>query len=156
MKPVVQLERTGCGIASVAALAGVSYGTAQESARRLGIVASDDRLWSDTTYVRRLLARYGLRAHAATTPFTSWSALPARALLAIKWHRDEGRSSWHWVVFVREDRRSYVLDSAMALKRHVRTDFGRMKPKWFIAVMETRREPHRGLARTRRHECRGR
>jgi len=25
MKPVVQLERTGCGIASVAALAGVSY-----------------------------------------------------------------------------------------------------------------------------------
>ena len=28
MKPVVQLERTGCGIASVAALAGVSYGEA--------------------------------------------------------------------------------------------------------------------------------
>jgi hypothetical protein len=69
-------------------------------------------------------------------PFVSWSALPAKALLAIKWHRDRRRSYWHWVVFVRTHERAYVLDSASALKRHVRTDFGRMKPKWFIAVRE--------------------
>ena len=137
MRPVVQLERTGCGIASVAALAGVSYKAAQRSARRLGIVASDDRLWSDTAHVRRLLEQYRLRAHVTPTPFISWSALPARALLAIKWHRERRRPSWHWVVFVREQGRVYVLDSARVLKRHVRTDFGRMKPKWFIAVKET-------------------
>ncbi len=29
MKPVIQRERTGCGIASVAALSGVSYGAAK-------------------------------------------------------------------------------------------------------------------------------
>lgn len=155
MKPVIQLERTGCGIASVAVLAGVSYRAAQRTARRLGIVASDDRLWSETVHVRRLLERYGWRAHSAETTFTSWSALPARALLAIKWHRGCGRSYWHWVVFVREQGGAYVLDSAVALKGHVRTDFGRMKPKWFIGVKERRRSIA-GVAKTRRHAWRGR
>ena len=151
MKPVVQLEKTGCGIASVAALAGVSYRAAQRSARRLGIVASDARLWSATTHVRRLLGRYGLRARSGETPFVSWPVLPARALLAVKWHHNGGRPCWHWVVFVREQGRACVLDSAATIKRHVRTDFGRMKPKWFIAVTGTNRGPLAGRASTRRH-----
>ena len=58
MKPVVQLERTGCGIASVAALAGVPYRQAQRTANRLGIFADDSRLWSQTQPVRRLLKHY--------------------------------------------------------------------------------------------------
>lgn len=37
MKTVVQLERTGCGIASVAMLAGVSYAQAKRVANRLDI-----------------------------------------------------------------------------------------------------------------------
>jgi hypothetical protein len=155
MRPVIQLERTGCGIASVAALAGVSYRAAQRSARRLDIVASDDRLWSETAHVRRLLERYGLRAHRSETPFLSWSGLPARALLAVKWHCERGRPYWHWVVFVREQGRAYVLDSAAALKEHVRNDFGRMKPKWFIGDKE-RRDALAGAAKTRRHGWPGR
>ena len=147
---MVQLERTGCGIATVAALAGVSYRTAQRSARRLGIDAADDRLWSDTTPIRRLLQQYGLRARRVKRRFVSWSALPGRALLAIKWHRERGRPYWHWVVFIRQGRRGYVLDSAAALKRHVRTDFGRMKPKWFIEVEKEASEPQARLAKTRR------
>jgi hypothetical protein len=142
MNAVVQLERTGCGIASVAALAGVDYKAAQACARRLGIVAADDRLWSEAAPVRRLLEHYQLRARAGEQRFRSWSGLPARALLAIKWHHHRGRPCWHWVVFIREGRRAYVLDSAAALKRHVRTDFGRMKPKWFIAVDQTGCAPH--------------
>lgn len=156
MKPVVQLEPTGCGIASVAALAGVSYHAVQRSARRLGIVAADRRLWSDSTYVRCLLDEYRLKGAPGHQRFSSWSALPARALLAIKWHRQQGRPYWHWVVFVRERGRVYVLDSAAALKRHVRTDFGRMKPKWFLAVTEASRRPDAGLSTARRHGWRGR
>jgi hypothetical protein len=151
MKPVIQLERTGCGIASVAALAGVGYRAAQRSARRCGIMASDDRLWSDTAHVRRLLEEYGLRASLTTTRFVSWSALPARALLAIKWHHQRGRPSWHWVVFVREQGCAYVFDSARALKRHVRTDFGRMKPKWYLAVNKTTSRREHRRRDTRRH-----
>ena len=138
MKPVIQAERTGCGIASVAAVAGVSYARAKTVAASIGISAKDERLWSDTTHVRRLLARFGLRVDPSTRPFRSWETLPDCALLAIKWHMEEARAIWHWVVFVREKGRSHVLDSKKSLRRHVRTDFWRMKPKWSLTVRAKR------------------
>lgn len=134
MKPVVQLERTGCGIASVAALAGVSYTSAKQVANEMGISAADNRLWSETTHVHRLLRHYRLRASSRPTPFVSWNALPNQALLAIKWHRVKERDFGHWVVFVRDSNGAHVLDSKKTLKRHVRKDFWRMKPRWFIEV----------------------
>ena len=66
--------------------------------------------------------------------FHSWGRLPDLALLATKWHLEKGAPFWHWVVFVRERERSYVLDPKKALKTNQRTDFGRIKPKWFIEV----------------------
>jgi len=71
VKPVVQLERTGCGIASVAALAGVSYRQAQRMANRLGIFAGDCRLWSQTQHVRTLLKQYRIDASGNEFPFVS-------------------------------------------------------------------------------------
>lgn len=135
LKPVIQLEPTGCGIASVAALAGVSYSRARSVAGSLGIHASDPALWSQTAPVRALLAQFGLKAAAAEKPFRSWESLPDRALLAIKWHLENGRPFWHWVVFVREGGRARVLDSKRSLRQHARTDFGRIKPRWFIRVV---------------------
>ena len=82
MKHVVQLERTGCGIAAVAAVAGVSYRHAQRTANGLGIFASDCRLWSETGHVRRLLREYCLRPASIERPFRSWKSLPDLALLA--------------------------------------------------------------------------
>lgn len=134
MKPVIQQERAGCGIASVAAVAGVSYGEAKAVANALGIYAEDDRLWSETAHVRTLLQHFGVRAAKSESPFRSWASLPALALLAIKWHVEKGRPFWHWVVFVRQDGRASVLDSKKRLRRHVRTDFGRMHPKWYIGL----------------------
>jgi hypothetical protein len=139
MNPVVQLDRTGCGIAVVAAIAGVSYRRARRTAHRLGIVAADRRLWSGTAYVRRLLRAYRVRAVSAVRPFRSWSSLPDLALLAIKWHRERGRPCWHWVVFVRDHEGERVFDSNRSLTCHVRMDFGRMKPKWYLAVAKRRR-----------------
>ncbi|MEQ1793814.1 MAG: hypothetical protein ABL970_06440 [Nitrospira sp.] len=144
MKPVVQRERTGCGIASVATLAGVSYAQAKRMANGLGISAEDSRLWSDTQPVRRLLAGYQIRASHGERPFVSWAALPDVALLAIKWHREKGCAFWHWVVFRRGSRGPVVLDSKQALRRHTRTDFGRMKPKWWIEVEPVTRSRRRG------------
>jgi ABC-type bacteriocin/lantibiotic exporter with double-glycine peptidase domain len=134
MKPVVQLEQTGCGIASVAALAGVSYRQAQRVANRLDIFASDSRLWSETRHVRRLLKEFGIRPANTEVLFTSWEALPDLALLAVKWHKERDRAFWHWVVFWRGPHGPVVLDSKSTLRRHVRTDFGHMRPKWFIPV----------------------
>ncbi|HSN41754.1 MAG TPA: hypothetical protein VLT92_16380 [Burkholderiales bacterium] len=146
MKPVVQLERTGCGIASVAAIAGLSYVKTRAIANALGIRASDERLWSETSHVRKLLDHFGLQAGPREIPFRSWKALPGLALLSIKWHVEKGRPHWHWVVFVREDAESYVLDPKRNLRANRRTDFGRMKPKWYIPVMGVREAPRRGRA----------
>jgi hypothetical protein len=134
MKTVVQLERTERGIANVAALAGVSYRQAQRVANRLGIVADDSRLWSETGHVRRLLKEFGISPASTEVPFTSWEALPDLALLAVKWHKERDPTFWHWVVFWRGPCGPVVLDSKRALRRHVRIDFGRMKVKWFIPV----------------------
>jgi len=142
VKPVVQLEQTGCGIASVAALAGVSYRSAQREAGRLGIFADDSRLWSETHHVRRLLKKFGIRSASAEVPFTSWETLSDLALLSVKWHRERGRPFWHWAVFCRGPHGPVVLDSKRALRRHVRTDFGRIKPKWFILVSGPRKWQH--------------
>ena len=72
MKAIVQEEETGCGLACVAMLAGESYQAVREVAAGLGITASDDTLYSDTAYVRRLLAHYGIAAVPRETPFTTW------------------------------------------------------------------------------------
>ncbi len=134
MKPVIQQETTGCAIASSAAIAGISYEEAQQQANRLGIFAEDPLLWSDTSYIRRLLDSFGILTGNEQIPFAGWEALPSCALLSIKWHLEFGKPYWHWVVFIREGSRQYVLDSRKGLKSNVRTDFGRMKPKWYIEV----------------------
>ncbi|MDR4480525.1 MAG: hypothetical protein R3B37_12390 [Nitrospira sp.] len=134
MKPVIQEERTGCGIAAAAAIAGVSYARARAVAASLGISSQDRRLWSDTAHVRRLLARFGVSVARKTRSFRSWSDLPDCALLAIKWHVEGSRPFWHWVVFHRVMDRHYVLDSNANIKTPLRRDFGRMKPAWFLPV----------------------
>jgi hypothetical protein len=134
MKPVVQLEPTGCGIASVAAIAGLSYPKAKAIANSLGIFAQDKSLWSKTSHVRKLLGHLDIKTGPREVPFRSWAALPDFALLSIKWHLEKGRPYWHWVVFVRQSGQPCVLDSKKNLRSHRRTDLGRMKPKWYIPI----------------------
>lgn len=139
MKAVIQEEISGCAIASSAAIAGLSYTEAKKIANRLGIRAEDPALWSDTRHIRTLLRRLGFDTGRRETPFRSWGSLPDCALLATKWHRHGGKPFWHWVVFSRDGEREVVLDSKKGLKRNVRTDFGRVKPKWYITVHARRR-----------------
>ncbi|MEO7600006.1 MAG: hypothetical protein ABIV50_13800 [Opitutus sp.] len=134
MQPVIQEDRTGCALASVAALACTSYSDAKRAATDLGISVDDPSLWSATAQVRKLLRHFNLAAPPREQAFHSWKQLPERALLAIKWHREKNGPAWHWVVFVREGGESYVLDPKKTLRTNRRKDFGRMRPKWFIAV----------------------
>jgi len=136
MKPVVQLDRTGCGIACVSAITGLLYSQVQSIANSLGIFANDESLWSETAYVRILLNHFGIQTGPREFPFRSWESLPDIALLSVKWHLENGRPYWHWVVFVRENGQSCVLDSKEGLRTNRRTDFGRMTPKWYISVKD--------------------
>ena len=150
--PVVQLDRTGCGIAAVAALSGRTYPEMKSIADALGIFADDNSLWSDTSYVRKLLERVGLNAAPGEVPFRSWESLPDLALLSIKWHQGNDRPFWHWVVFFREKGQPFVLDSKKGLRMNVRTDFGRMRPRWYIRVTEKERVPGENTSDTKGSE----
>lgn len=134
MRPVVQQDRTGCAIASVAVLADESYRTVKQAAAALGIQVADAQLWSDTRHMRRLLARFQIEAGGAEEPFVAWDRLPDTALLAIKWHREKTGPAWHWVVFARDGDVACVFDSKKTLTTNRRTDFGRIRPKWFIRI----------------------
>lgn len=135
MTPVVQEEETGCGIAAVASILGKTYSEMKAIANAMGVYASDESLWSDTQYVRQMLAEQGVVTSKGESPFCSWSALPDVALLSIKHHKEDGRNFWHWVVFRRVHGRPFVLDSASYLPSNIRTDFEEMHPAWFIEVI---------------------
>lgn len=149
MKAVVQLDSTGCAIASVAALTGRSYVDVKRTAASLGIDVSDAELWSRTTQMRRLLRHLDVNCGPDEEPFRGWEELPTLALLAIKWRATSSGPAWHWVVFVREDQDAYVLDPKRSLASNRRTDFGRMKPKWFIRIQEPARRMRNVLPRHR-------
>ncbi len=134
MKAIVQKETTGCAIASSAAIAGISYDEAKQIANGLGISAENSALWSETGYIRKLLSVLNIQVSDKEVPFTDWPSLPNCALLSVKWRLEDGKPYWHWVVFIREGTKSYVLDPKKSLKTNVRTDFWRIKPKWYIEV----------------------
>lgn len=135
IKAVVQEEETGCGIAAVATIARQSYASTKSVANALGISAEDEKLFSETGHVRKLLGEYGIKTSGKETFFDSWEKLPDLALLAVKYHEEKGRPFWHWVVFSRQNGESTVLDSAAYLANNVRTDFDEMTPKWFIEIL---------------------
>ena len=134
--PVVQLDRTGCGVAAVAAISSRSCPEMKSIADTIGIFAHDQLLWSNTASVRNLLERVELSANPGEVPFRSRESLPDLALLSIKWHEGKGRPFWDWVVFIREKGRPFVLDSKKGHRTNLRTDFGRMRPRWYIRVAE--------------------
>ena len=134
LKPVVQQDLTGCAIASVAVLSGLPYASVKAAAKKIGIEVLDPKNWSRPEPMRALLKAHCVSA-GAQRPFLSWANLPDRALLAVKWHLEPTGPAWHWVVFSREGGDACVFDSKRALKAHRRTDFGRIKPKWYIPIV---------------------
>ncbi len=136
VKVVIQEEETGCGLACVAMLADKSYAQIKTFANSLGIYAEDKNLWYHTDYVRQLLKEYNLYCSEKELPFISWNQLPNLALLATKYHYEEGKPFWHWCVFVRENNQSLVLDPAPYLENNHRRDLNNIAPKWYIEIIK--------------------
>ncbi len=134
MKATIQEEETGCGIAAVATILQLPYSIVQAQANALGIYATDEKLFSDTQYMRRLLTHYTISTADTEKPFQSWEDLPDLALLSIKHHYENGTPFWHWVVFHRGDCGARVLDSAPHLESNERSDLEAIDPKWYIEV----------------------
>lgn len=136
LKSVIKQETTGCGIASVANILGKKiYSEMKAIANAMGIYADDKSLWYDTQYVRKMLAKFDVEVSANEIAFKSWDALPDLALFAIKYHQQDGKNFWHWIVFKRVEGQAVVLDSAKYLSSNIRIDFDVMQPEWFIEVI---------------------
>ena len=136
--PVIQEEKTGCGLAAVATIVHKSYAEVKAEANALGIFAADEALWSDTRHVRNLLAKAGYWT-GEQYPFSSWQVLPDLALLSVKHHRIGDKYFWHWVVFERRRNEAVVLDSNPSLNSNLRTDLNQIQPTWFIEVHRDRK-----------------
>lgn len=132
--PVIQEDKTGCSIACISWMSGRKYSDVKNLAKDLGISIEDPRLWSSTNHVRRILKEVSLKANPREADFKGWDNLPAYSLLAIKYHLENGIAYWHWVVCVNSHQGRFVMDPKKALKSNIRTDFGRMKPKWYIEI----------------------
>lgn len=137
MKVVFQDEISGCGLAVVATVTGKSYDEVKQYANSIGIYAEDKKLYSNTAYVRALLAHYNVKSSKLENPFESWDKLPDTALLSIKYHIKNGEPYWHWTVFHRAREKAVVLDPTRYLVKNERSDFYRIQPKWFIEIYGT-------------------
>lgn len=134
MKTIIQQEITGCGFACVAMLTGTSYEDVKQKANALGIFAEDESLWSSTGHVRRLLNEFNIKASSGEVPFSTWDELPDLALLATKYHIENGKPFWHWAVFQRCGDEAIVHDPAAYLEVNQRKDFENISLEWSIEI----------------------
>ena len=89
MTPIIQEDITGCAIASVAAIKGITYKESKKIAESIGINVENSVLWSDTKPICKLLGHLGCNTGEAIN-FTNWNILPDLSILATKWHLENG------------------------------------------------------------------
>lgn len=132
MKRIKQEHYSGCGLACVAMIVGKKYSTIRKTAHDLLNMADDHDLYTNSTHLIQLLSHFEIETSQKKIPFTSWEKLPEKAIVAINHNKES--DIWHWVVFQKNQHGTWVLDPKPTIKSDRRTDFNRMKPKWYIAV----------------------
>lgn len=132
MKRVIQKDRTGCGLACIAMLAGRTYQEVRKAAVALNIEKAGE-FYTHAIHLKELGAVFNIHIPAKRwRVFRSWGELPDTALVAI--NPRDGGLYWHWVVFMRRDGSEFVLDPRESVKTERRTDFGRMRAARFLPV----------------------
>lgn len=133
MRRVKQGDPTGCGFACIAMLSGASYDEIKNIAiTDLDYEGSGD-FYTGTRELRYLASKNNVELGKRRRTFKSLDALPETAILAIN-HEDK-LDTWHWVVYCRKPNEEYVYDPKKSIKSNKRTDFGRMKIKWFLPII---------------------
>jgi hypothetical protein len=130
---VRQLDSTGCGVAIVATLAGVSYTQAKQVMFPSGSRGRGFRTgWRD---LRVGLEAFGVRFRGLARRTCAWEDVPDVAVVLV----NQKPTGGHWVVFVRDAERPFVLDPNSKQPGCRRTDIHRTRPHQWRAV-EIRRQ----------------
>lgn len=116
---VFQVDHTGCGLACVAMIAGVSYRDVRRSAIDLGIVSNGNNFGTSSEDVKKLLKRFDVNV-SIRSGISDWTRVPQLSVLGINDSRP------HWVVAVRTREDCFLIDPSSHVSRERRRDFGRI------------------------------
>lgn len=131
MKRIVQNDPTGCGIACVAMLSEKSYQKVKSELLESSKFSKKRTFYTDDNDLRKLSSKFGISL-GRLRQFRTWSEIPDKSIVAINYKKNDEDPEWHWVVFRRINNEEFVFDPKKAIKKVKRTDFGRMKAKWYL------------------------
>jgi len=133
IKRVGQKDEKGCGIACVAMVTGKTYPQAKKFFLERVFLPTDRKLHTRHYQLRRALRM--LRVATEKRAFRNWRSIVSLSIVPINRMQDSG---WHWVVFVPNHTRPYILDPALGKGRR-RYDFRGMKARGlYIAVLKSK------------------
>jgi ABC-type bacteriocin/lantibiotic exporter with double-glycine peptidase domain len=132
IRRVQQEDEEGCGIACVAMVTGKTY--RQTKKFFLGRVFLPTETNPHTRHYQLRRALQKLRIATEKRAFRNWRSVENLSIVPINRRQDGG---WHWVVYIPNDGRPYILDPATGKGRR-RYDFRGMKARGlYIAIIDT-------------------
>jgi ABC-type bacteriocin/lantibiotic exporter with double-glycine peptidase domain len=131
---VEQKDDTGCGIACVAMITGKTYRQAKRFFQERVFLPTERKPHTRHYQLRRALEKLGISTEKRL--FRKWRSIENLSIVPISRRADTG---WHWVVFVPNGVRPYILDPEPAKVRR-RYDFRGMKARGlYIAILMSTR-----------------
>ncbi len=130
MERVIQEEPTGCGLACVAMVAGVSYAEVRNFAVEHMGFGTIGPFYTDLDDLRYMLDWYGYRL-LRWTPFKSYDSVSPLCVLEI----ERPGAYNHWVLLVKCGLDMYVLDPFPDVKTEQRRDWWRLRPVSYANII---------------------
>jgi ABC-type bacteriocin/lantibiotic exporter with double-glycine peptidase domain len=135
IRRVQQGDEEGCGIACVAMVTGKTYPQAKKFFLERVFLPTERKPHTRHYQLRRALRM--LRIATEKRAFSNWRSIESLSIVPINRRLDGG---WHWVVYVPNNGRPYILDPAPGKGRR-RYDFRGMKARGqYIAIIATKRK----------------
>ena len=132
IRRVQQRDDNGCGIACVAMVTGKTYRQAKKFFLDHVFLPTEKKPHTRHYQLRRALRDLRIRTEKRT--FRNWRSIESLSIVAINRRQDGG---WHWVIFVPNGARPYILNP-MTGKNRRRYDFRGMKARGlYIAIIVT-------------------
>ena len=130
MKRVQQKDAGGCGIACVAMIAGMTYHQIKSFFEEHIFSRKDKKPHCRHYQLRKALEELGIQTEKQ--PFRHWRLIDTQAIVPINRQLDGG---WHWIVFVRDGNRPYILDPGSGKNRRRHDFLGLNARGYYIAIL---------------------
>ena len=131
IKRILQEDATGCGLACIAMIVGETYADVKKVALENEILEEKRTFYTKGKHLITLLDYFNFKAKRGRK-VNNWSSIQSVSIVAINYR--ENIDSWHWVVYVPDENKGYVLDPHKKIKNDKRIDFSRMRLRSYIPV----------------------